>query len=141
MPWAFVFIRGAETYECILDRDLGQRLAGHNDEQMLGRRIAIELKPPQALVSFNRRRNIDWNMRGDPVVATFQSRIRKNHFGRAVAFGVKDVEIAVDVRLERNANPIAVMKFARRLDSHGATVHIAQVKRITEADRFSGCRY
>ena len=89
MPGAFVFVRGAETYERIFDRDLGQRLAGHNYEKMLSRRIAIELKPPQPFISFNRRRNIDWNMRGDPVVATFQSRVRKDHFRRTVAFGVE----------------------------------------------------
>ena len=79
-------------------------------------------------------------MRGDPVVATFQPRVRKDHFRRAIAFSVKDVEIAVDVWLERDTNAIAVMKFARRLDSHGATVHIAQVKRVTEADCFGRCR-
>src|SRR5437763_15457899 len=111
MPGTFVFVRGAETYERILDRDFGQRFAGHDYEKMLGRRIAIELKPAQPFVSLDGGRHIDWHVRGDPVVAAFQARVREDHFGRAVAFGVKDVEIAIDVWLERDANAIAVVKF------------------------------
>src|SRR5690349_18885345 len=105
MPGAFVFVRSAEAYESILDWDLGQRLAGYNHEKMFRRRIAVELKPAQPFVGFNGRWNINRHMCGDPVVATFQTRVGKDHFGRAVAFGVKDVKITVDVRLERNANP------------------------------------
>src|ERR1051326_6559812 len=140
MPGAFILVCGAETYQRVLDRNFGQRLASHDYKKMLGRRSAVELKPAQPLVGFHRRRDIDGNMSGDPVVTTFQSRIRKDHFGRAVAFGMKDIEIAVDIRLERNANAIAVMKFAGWFDAQGAAVHVAQIERVAETDRFSGRR-
>ena len=74
-------------------------------------------------------------MRFDPILSAFQARVRKNHLRLAIAFGVKNVKIAIDVGFKRDANAIAVVKFTGRIDADGAAVDVAHKHRVAEGDR------
>ncbi len=80
-------------------------------------------------------------MRFNPVFAAIETRIGVNHFGRAVAFGMKDVKVTIDVGLERNAHAIAVMKLAIRFDAHAPAVGAAHEERVPKPDRLQGHIY
>ena len=80
-------------------------------------------------------------MRFNPVFATIETRIGIDHFGRALAFGMKNVEVTVNVGLERDAYAIPVMKLAGRFDAHAATTRAAHEERVTKPDRLQGHIY
>src|SRR5512134_1659529 len=63
--------------------------------------------------------------------------IRINHDWRSVVGGVENVEIAVSICLEQNANPITLLKNPRRLSANCQTGCIAHEKCQTKTQSLS----
>src|SRR5437870_8897275 len=135
MPRTSVFICRAIRYEIFTDRHRRQRITCDHNVKPLNASVSVETKPLQAFVGFIARGHLDWHMGVDNVLARIQAGVRVNHFRHTVILGVKDVQIAVDGWFKRNANPIAVMKFPRRISADGFAELIPHKESVTETDR------
>ena len=61
----------------------------------------------------------------NPVIAAIKTRIRIDHLRRRAILAVKNVKIAIYIRLQRQPDAISVMKLARGFDPNAAAIGIA----------------